>query len=204
MVYLLADSPLSCLVSPSLFRRTHCWFRPIMLRLEVTLSQAWLVSSSPPDGPEEITAAALTGEGLTARPRTRERGPGEGVERRGSAWGWWRGFWKRWRVRRGGFKHRKEWETTKECAVVSSDCFCIKWKIQRQASIKKDGCRKINRADLECKTKLKSSIPEKKNTFSRVKLYKKWEKSVRERWGSASYNVDASYFWWNEKDFDGV
>lgn len=46
-----------------------------MLRLEVTLSQAWLVSSSPPDGPEEITAAALTGEGLTARPRTRERGP---------------------------------------------------------------------------------------------------------------------------------
>lgn len=50
-----------------------------MLRLEVTLSQAWLVSSSPPDGPEEITAAALTGEGLTARPRTRERGPvGEG------------------------------------------------------------------------------------------------------------------------------
>lgn len=50
-----------------------------MLRLEVTLSQAWLVSSSPPDGPEEITAAALTGEGLTARPRTRERGPIGGV-----------------------------------------------------------------------------------------------------------------------------
>lgn len=49
-----------------------------MLRLEVTLSQAWLVSSSPPDGPEEITAAALTGEGLTARPRTRERGPARG------------------------------------------------------------------------------------------------------------------------------
>lgn len=46
-----------------------------MLRLEVTLSQAWLVSCSPPDGPEEITAAALTGEGLTARPRTGERGP---------------------------------------------------------------------------------------------------------------------------------
>lgn len=66
-----------------------------MLRLEVTLSQAWLVSSSPPDGPEEITAAALTGEGLTARPRTRERGPvgggmeGEAVfERGGSAWRW--------------------------------------------------------------------------------------------------------------------
>lgn len=49
-----------------------------MLRLEVTLSQAWLVSSSPPDGPEEITAAALTGEGLTAGPRTRERGPAGG------------------------------------------------------------------------------------------------------------------------------
>lgn len=49
-----------------------------MLRLEVTLSQAWLVSSSPPDGPEEITAAALTGEGLTARPRTKERGPAKG------------------------------------------------------------------------------------------------------------------------------
>lgn len=49
-----------------------------MLRLEVTLSQAWLVSSSPPDGPEEITAAALTGEGLTARPCTRERGPARG------------------------------------------------------------------------------------------------------------------------------
>lgn len=58
-----------------------------MLRLEVTLSQAWLVSSSPPDGPEEITAAALTGEGLTARPRTRERGPAKGVERGGSVWG---------------------------------------------------------------------------------------------------------------------
>lgn len=58
-----------------------------MLRLEVTLSQAWLVSSSPPDGPEEITAAALTGEGLTARPCTRERGPAMGVERRGSVWG---------------------------------------------------------------------------------------------------------------------
>lgn len=58
-----------------------------MLRLEVTLSQAWLVSSSPPDGPEEITAAALTGEGLTARPRTRERGPARGVERGGSVWG---------------------------------------------------------------------------------------------------------------------
>ena len=58
-----------------------------MLRLEVTLSQAWLVSSSPPDGPEEITAAALTGEGLTARPRTRERGPARGVEREGSVWG---------------------------------------------------------------------------------------------------------------------
>lgn len=51
-----------------------------MLRLEVTLSQAWLVSSSPPDGPEEITAAALTGEGLTAGPRTRERGPAGGGE----------------------------------------------------------------------------------------------------------------------------
>lgn len=49
-----------------------------MLRLEVTLSQAWLVSSSPPDGPEEITAAALTGEGLTAGPHTRERGPARG------------------------------------------------------------------------------------------------------------------------------
>lgn len=58
-----------------------------MLRLEVTLSQAWLVSSSPPDGPEEITAAALTGEGLTARPHTRERGPARGVERGGSVWG---------------------------------------------------------------------------------------------------------------------
>lgn len=57
-----------------------------MLRLEVTLSQAWLVSSSPPDGPEEITAAALTGEGLTARPRTRERGPARGVGRGGSVW----------------------------------------------------------------------------------------------------------------------
>ena len=102
LVYLLADSPLSCLVSPSLFRRTHCWFRPIMLRLEVTLSQAWLVSSSPPDGPEEITAAALTGEGLTARPRTRERGPARGVERGGSVWGGRgveerRGFWNRGR-----------------------------------------------------------------------------------------------------------
>lgn len=60
-----------------------------MLRLEVTLSQAWLVSSSPPDGPEEITAAALTGEGLTARPRTRERGPAKGGgERRVSMMGW--------------------------------------------------------------------------------------------------------------------
>ena len=102
LVYLLADSPLSCLVSPSLFRRTHCWFRPIMLRLEVTLSQAWLVSSSPPDGPEEITAAALTGEGLTARPRTRERGPARGVERGGSVWGGRggeerRGLWNRGR-----------------------------------------------------------------------------------------------------------
>lgn len=57
-----------------------------MLRLEVTLSQAWLVSSSPPDGPEEITAAAFTGEGLTARPSTRERGPArrEEEERGGS------------------------------------------------------------------------------------------------------------------------
>lgn len=60
-----------------------------MLRLEVTLSQAWLVSSSPPDGPEEITAAALTGEGLTARPRTRERGPvgGGGVREEGQRGG---------------------------------------------------------------------------------------------------------------------
>lgn len=54
-----------------------------MLRLEVTLSQAWLVSSSPPDGPEEITAAARTGEGLTARPRTREKGPAKGGWREG-------------------------------------------------------------------------------------------------------------------------
>lgn len=70
-----------------------------MLRLEVTLSQAWLVSSSPPDGPEEITAAALTGEGLTAGPRARERGPtggGGGVaEKGGSTWGWMRGALKK-------------------------------------------------------------------------------------------------------------
>lgn len=76
-----------------------------MLRLEVTLSQAWLVSSSPPDGPKEITAAALTGEGLTAGPRTRERGPAGGVEgvaeRGGSTWGWMRGLLKK---RRGSFK----------------------------------------------------------------------------------------------------
>lgn len=73
-----------------------------MLRLEVTLSQAWLVSSSPPDGPEEITAAALTGEGLTAGPRTRERGPAEG--------GWWwcqhgvdeGGSWKKKKKKGGG------------------------------------------------------------------------------------------------------
>lgn len=58
-----------------------------MLRLEVTLSQAWLVSSSPPDGPEEITAAALTGEGLTARPRTRERGPFRGGWRKEGQYG---------------------------------------------------------------------------------------------------------------------
>ena len=63
-----------------------------MLRLEVTLSQAWLVSSSPPDGPEEITPATLTGEGLTARPmpergiRDEEgegRGPAKGGEKEG-------------------------------------------------------------------------------------------------------------------------
>ncbi|KAJ8352034.1 hypothetical protein SKAU_G00235100 [Synaphobranchus kaupii] len=46
-----------------------------MLRFEVTLSQAWLVSSSPPDGPEEITAEALTGEGLTAKPCAEAKGP---------------------------------------------------------------------------------------------------------------------------------
>lgn len=102
LVYLLADSPLSCLVSPSLFRRTHCWFRPIMLRLEVTLSQAWLVSSSPPDGPEEITAAALTGEGLTARPPHQREGSSQGGgERRVSMGGRGveerRGFWNRGR-----------------------------------------------------------------------------------------------------------
>lgn len=78
-----------------------------MLRLEVTLSQAWLVSSSPPDGPEEITAAALTGEGLTARPRTRERGPARGVERGGSVGGV--GGMGRERVLEGGgaFKRRE-------------------------------------------------------------------------------------------------
>lgn len=75
-----------------------------MLRLEVTLSQAWLVSSSPPDGPEEITAAALTGEGLTARPRTRERGPARGVERRGSVWGGGRSERERDLERREGGK----------------------------------------------------------------------------------------------------
>lgn len=54
-----------------------------MLRLEVTLSQAWLVSSSPPDGPEEITAAALTGEGLTAKaPHQRDGSSHGGRERR--------------------------------------------------------------------------------------------------------------------------
>lgn len=54
-----------------------------MLRFEVTLSQAWLVSSSPPDGPEEITAEAPTGEGLTGRPHAGEAARGPGARRSG-------------------------------------------------------------------------------------------------------------------------
>lgn len=145
LVYLLADSPRSCLVSPSLFKRTHCWFRPIMLRLEVTLSQAWLVSSSPPDGPEEITAAALTGEGLTAGPHTRERGPARGggwvAERGGSTWGWMRGLLKK-KKRRGPSKTLRDERQLKRAGWWAAVWLLRHWASQRRATVMKDEWKK--------------------------------------------------------------